>query len=161
MDSSPFANSINRLFGPKWRIDATVGRRGLLIKPETLRQEFAAFEKAEPLFADGLGNGVWDASTATGIYLLYDYDYDMAMERPLPSQDLMSETLKQLTVKRMEWLEGLRSDLERVDNLTGLVSVKDQIGGIIQTLLVNPIDAKAQFLNLAITGDPGTGKVNP
>jgi hypothetical protein len=149
------------LFGPKWRIDATVGRRGLPIKPETLRQEFSAFEKAEPLFADGLGNGVWNANTAPGIYLLYDHDYDAAGERPLPPPDLKSETLRQLTVKRMEWLDGLRSDLERLDGLTGLVSVKDQIGGIVQTLLVNPIDAKAQFLNLAITGDPGTGKVNP
>lgn len=150
---------MNRLFGPKRRIDATVGRRGLQIKAEVLRQEFAAFEQAEPLFADGLGNGVWDAITATGIYLLYDYDYDMAIARDPPPPELKSETLKQLTEKRLEWLEGLKSDLERLDGLTGLVSVKNQIGGIIQTLLVNPIDARAQFLNLAITGDPGTGKV--
>jgi hypothetical protein len=141
--------SVNRLFGPKRRIDATVGRRGLQIKPEILRQEFAA----------GLGNGVWDAITATGIYLLYDYDYDTAIARDPPPPELKSETLKQLTEKRLEWLEGLKFDLERLDGLTGLVSVKNQIGGIIQTLLVNPIDARAQFLNLAITGDPGTGKV--
>jgi hypothetical protein len=153
--------SVNRLFGPKRRIDATVGRRGLQIKPEVLRQEFAAFEQAEPLFADGLGNGVWDAITATGIYLLYDYDYDMAIAKDPPPPEMKSETLKQLTEKRLEWLEGLKSDLERIDGLTGLVSVKNQIGGIIQTLLVNPIDARAQFLNLAITGDPGTGKVKP
>jgi Cdc6-like AAA superfamily ATPase len=158
--------SVNRLLGPKVFIDVPVTRGGGLMRVDAARQTFATFVKEQPLFADGLDRW-WDPVDNTGIYLLYDYDYDARRVKAVPgglaiddaqNREIESATLTKIREARREWLAGLQNSLMQLNNLTGLVLVKDQIGGIIQTLLVSPVDARAQFLNMAITGDPGTGK---
>lgn len=149
--------SVNRLLGPSTLIDASSTRRGGPIRGDAAKLAFANFAKDEPLFALGL-EPWWDATQNTGIYLLYDYDYERMTERPVDPGGAISVTRDLVMRARREWMTGLDEALEKLDNLIGLANVKNQIGGIIQTLLVNPVEARAQFFNFVITGDPGTGK---
>lgn len=159
--------SVNRLLGPKVLIDVSVTRQGAPLRPEYAKQTFATFVEEQPLFADGLEKW-WDPVQNTGLYLLYEYDYDAARARAdktvslvindAQNRDVASLTLAKIREARTEWLASLQSSLIKLNNLTGLGVVKDQIGGIIQTLLVSAVEARSQFFNTAIMGEPGTGK---
>lgn len=127
------------------------------------------YVRKEPVLGLGLDTPLWNPENP-GIYLLYDWDVDAAIPRNVEIDDAeslpaafldindVSSTVDRVALARIKWLGEFRSELLQIASLIGLDDIKGKIATFIQTLIVNPISARRGFMNIAILGEPGTGK---
>lgn len=146
-------------------------RRRPLPQPTVEAQMLAKVEQYSndfPYYGMGLSTE-WNPFTKPGIYLMYDWNEEEGSPRnvfsapalvpdnemPLGQDNGMSWKIRRA---RQEWLAGFRRALMGVDSLIGLQDTKDKLANMIETLIVSPLSARAEFMNIALLGAAGTGK---
>ncbi len=138
--------------------------RGAQAHPKLVR-----YARDEPILGLGFDTLAWNPEDP-GVYLLFDWDIETAQPREenvieagnLPpafygNRDAGS-TEERVALARIKWLGDFRSELLEIAKLIGLDAIKGKIATFIQTLIVNPISSRRGFMNIAILGEPGTGK---